>query len=161
VINILKEFLLLAIVGLWPVVFSLVVLFFNLKAFEMFSSNPWPGRIPWKGLFNLFFFGGILISLACCSIQFGEIARGESTPFPWEVFQAGLNNHGIFGGLHSLSYNVVFLLWAFLIPAQVYAQNKVEQGKRRPIYPYVINILLGVIVSMKHNPFYWVLGLLS
>jgi hypothetical protein len=51
-----------------------------------------------------------------------------------------------------------FHLWAFFIPSHIYATYVAKKTGRHPWYPYVINVLMGLLLSMANNPIYYLLG---
>lgn len=56
------------------------------------------------------------------------------------------------GALQGMVLIISFLFWVFVLPAHLYANHVVKQGKKRPIYVYVINCLVGVVLTTPQNP---------
>ena len=74
------------------------------------------------------------------------------SPFPWDQFLSQEQRHGFWDATLSVLSLLTFYLWAFLIPAHIYATAVAKKKERRPWYPYVINILIGLLLSTPHNP---------
>lgn len=98
---------------------------------------------------------GIPMLLAHCA---GRLARGEMSPLPTSEFARSTREHGFFAGMFSFEVGVIFLLWAFVIPGHIYADTYVQKGLKRPVFPYVINILVGVILCTEDNFVYRLLS---
>lgn len=84
----------------------------------------------------------------------GQLGRAEVSPFPWVQFISEQQRHGFWDAILSVLSLVTLHLWAFLIPAHIYATHVAKQTGRRPWHPYVINILIGLLLSTPHNPIY-------
>ena len=114
-------------------------------------------RIPWSDLILCIF---ILISFMILLFKSVELSRGEISPLPWEAFSADYRRHGMVEGLCSFFTMIIFLLWAFLIPGHYKATNiKLTTGKR-PNYPYVINLLVGLLLVTPESPIYQILDII-
>lgn len=81
-------------------------------------------------------------------MQFYAIAREETSALPWEVWIQESQRHGISSGLFAVIYHLIFLLWVFLVPGHLFANSVFKKSKTRPIYPYIVNILIGTAVSV-------------
>jgi hypothetical protein len=80
------------------------------------------------------------------------------SPFPWDQFISEERRHGFWNATLSALSLLTFQLWAFVIPAHIWATHVGKKTKRRPWHPYVINILIGLLISTPHNPIYYLLG---
>lgn len=87
----------------------------------------------------------------------GELAREETSPLPWEAFSVAYRRHGMVDGLSSFFLMVSFLLWALLIPGHLKASSIQLTTGKRPSYPYIINLLVGLILVTPANPIYRIL----
>lgn len=87
---------------------------------------------------------GMFFGVAMAAMEFGEISRGMSSPLPWEVWELE-SLDGYTGGILALMRNLCYLLWVFILPAHLYTWRKYKESGRRPIYPYLINFLAGII----------------
>ena len=97
--------------------------------------------------------------LVVIPLEIGAIAREETSAFPWNVWLHELNRSGYMSAMFGVFINLVFLLWAFLIPGHLYANSVVKRGGARPVHAYVINILVGLILCTPSNPIYGTLYL--
>lgn len=93
--------------------------------------------------------------------QLGAVARVETSAIPWEVWELESRRHGNLNGMLAVIINVVFLLWVFLLPGHLFANSLLKKKGTRPAYPYVINILTGIILCIPANPVYKILRLLA
>jgi hypothetical protein len=62
----------------------------------------------------------------------GELGRAQASPFPWNQFISEQQRHGFWNATLSVSSLLTFHLWAFLIPAHIYATHVAKQTGRRP-----------------------------
>ena len=111
------------------------------------------GRVLESLLFAMFVLGVIMLFVTIPVIG-GQLARGEMSPFPWDQFISEQRRHGFWDATLSVLMLLTFHLWAFLIPARMYTTIVAEKKGRSPWYPYVINILVGLLLSTPHNPLY-------
>jgi len=84
----------------------------------------------------------------------GETARGDISPWPWNAFFAEERRNGFWSASGVFLELMIFHLWAFLIPGHLYAGTVSQKIGRRPWYPYVINILTGLLLCTPWNPIY-------
>lgn len=84
----------------------------------------------------------------------GDLARGEQSPFPWQVFIEESSRHGMFNGIIALFNSIILSLWIFIIPGHLYSGKIYIETKNIIFYPYIVNILVGIILSSEHNVFY-------
>lgn len=137
-------FLLLA--GLIILANSGLMLFTSSKTYESLIEN-YPAIN-----FSFFLMGfGLLVIIPS---QFGEIAREEISAIPWEVWFQKSGRHGYSSGVLAVVINLIYLLWVFFIPGHLYANWIYNKNKDRPISPYIINVLAGVILCIPSNPVY-------
>lgn len=92
--------------------------------------------------------------LICILETTGELGRQAISPFPWDAFKDRAQRHGLLDAIFVVLRLLIFHLWAFVIPGHCYAKAVARKTKRRPWYPYVINILVGLLLSTPHNPIY-------
>ena len=90
--------------------------------------------------------------------QIGAIARYEVSALPWMVWQEESNRHGYSNGFLAVLINLIFILWVFLIPGHFAASKLFEKTEKRPVHPYAINILIGLILCTPMNSIYKFLG---
>jgi phosphotransferase system glucose/maltose/N-acetylglucosamine-specific IIC component len=97
-----------------------------------------------------------IIVFAGFSILFtiGAFGRGEASPFPWDEFWKDLPRNGFLSAIGKALEIVLAELWLFLIPGHLWAKSIAGEKARRPIYPYVINILVGLLLCTPWNPIY-------
>ncbi len=86
--------------------------------------------------------------------QLGSVARFETSAIPWEVWEQASQRHGNMDGVLAVIINLIFLFWVFLLPGHLYANTVLKKISKRPAYPYVINMLGGVILCTPANPMY-------
>lgn len=87
-------------------------------------------------------------------ITTGQLARGETSPIPWEAFSQEYRRHGLVDGLFVFFMMISYLLWALLIPGHLKASSEKLINGKRPIYPYIINLLVGLLLVTPGNPLY-------
>ena len=104
--------------------------------------------------------GGLMLVVGIAPVV-GELARAEMSPFPWDQFISEERRHGFWDATLSVLSLLTFHLWAFLIPAHIYATYVARKAGRRPWHPYVINVLIGLLLSTPHNPIYSLLDRVS
>jgi hypothetical protein len=97
---------------------------------------------------------GALVLVVTIPVIGGQLGRAEVSPFPWDQFISEQQRHGFWDATLSVLSLLTFHLWAFLIPAHFYATYVAKKTARRPWYPYVINFLIGLLLSTPHNPIY-------
>jgi hypothetical protein len=102
------------------------------------------------GVFGLLTYIGFFALFGTVIIHAVWIRKGESSLSPLKAYQMGASSDGILYGIFEFFVSIVFLLWAFFIPAHLYANNIKQKTGARPFYPYVINVLVGIIVSTKN-----------
>lgn len=108
-------------------------------------------RMPWLSIVVGII--GIIVFIMFVGMT-GELARGETSPLPWEAFSTGYRRHGLIEGLTSFFSMISFLLWALLVPGHLKASSIRADTGNRPSYPYVINLLIGLILVTPANPVY-------
>jgi hypothetical protein len=84
--------------------------------------------------------------------QLGAVARFEVSAVPWEVWSQESQLHGNLNGVLAAVINLIFLLWIFLLPGHLYANSVLKKTKERVIYPYIVNVLAGIILCTPSNP---------
>lgn len=94
---------------------------------------------------------GVLFIL---SVGLGLLARGEQSPLPWRVLTNESSKHGLSSGFFAFLNSLTLTLWIYFIPGHLFADHVFQKTNRIFIYPYVINILLGIILSQEYNIFY-------
>jgi len=92
--------------------------------------------------------------------QLGALARGETSALPWPVWHEQFVRHGLADASFALSVNLLFLMWAFLLPGHLYAGSVAKKAGRHPRWPYVMNVIFGLLVCTPSNPIYGMLGAL-
>lgn len=129
----------------------------------LFSTNESRERIA-NSLVEMWYEFGIIIPglllifgvalLVTIPMTVGEIARGEVSPLPWEAFSQSAMRHGTFDGVFAFVTSSITALWIFLVPGHLLADSIYKRDGKWPKYPYVINILVGLILSTPGNPVY-------
>jgi hypothetical protein len=89
---------------------------------------------------------------------FRPLGLGEISPFPWNHFVTELARDGILAALLSSLSLLLFELWAFVLVGHFCAEVILEQTGKGPWYPYVINILVGLLITTPGNPFWRLLA---
>jgi hypothetical protein len=115
------------------------------------------GRVVALLVYAMIALGGCMLVLTLPMVT-GEIARGELSPSLWDQFISEQRKGDFLSGILSALALLIFYLWAFLIPGHIYATIVTKDKGRRPWHPYVINILVGLLLSTPHNPIYYLLG---
>jgi hypothetical protein len=111
----------------------------------IFENNPWLIAV---GAVAVFF--GFAIMLG----YFGMIGRGEASILPWVAYRQEALQHGVFSGVFSCLVIVFYDLWAFWIPGHLFANHVKQKYGRRPAYPYIVNILMGILMAIENGPIY-------
>ena len=96
---------------------------------------------------------GVFTSVMIFCTYGGGIARGEIQPNAMDQFTINCHRHGLLDALFGLLMQIIFYLWAFVIPSHVCASH--AETARRPWYLYVINVLVGLLLCTPHNPTCW------
>ena len=86
--------------------------------------------------------------------QLGAIGRAEISALPREVWRQESLRHGIMNGLLAVVINLILLLWILILPGHFYAGLVREKSGKPPIYPYVMNVLTGLLLCTRANPIY-------
>lgn len=115
------------------------------------SLNPYMKKMPW--ILPFAGIAGLIVFMMFVAI-IGQLARAEASPLPWEAFSVVYRRHGLVDGLSTLFLMISFLLWALLIPGHLTASSIKSATGKRPSYPYVINLLVGLLLVTPGNPFY-------
>jgi hypothetical protein len=108
-------------------------------------------------LYGMIAFGALMIVVSVAG-DAGRLARAEMSPFPWDQFISDARRSDFWNATLDVLGLLTFHLWAFLIPAHIWATHVAKERKRRPWHPYIINILIGLLLSTPHNPIYYFLG---
>ena len=74
-------------------------------------------------------YGGALVLLGILAMECGMIARGETSPSPFTAYSIAADQRGVFYGIFYFVTAIIFLLWAFVVPAHLYANRKVLKGR--------------------------------
>src|SRR5258708_31122155 len=107
-------------------------------------------------VYGLTALGGLMIVMSVVFVT-AALGRGVFRPFPWDQFISDYRRHGFWDATFTVLMLLTFYLWAFLIPAHAYATRVANKTGRRPWCPYVINILVGLLLSTPHNPIFFVI----
>ena len=110
-----------------------------------------------SGFYLLFLIGAGFMLLVFVCVDFGQIARGEVSPLPWLAYKQEMLRHGVANGVLAFISTLIYNLWTLWIPGHLFANAQKTKYGQRPIYPYIINLLVGVILSLKDNPVYQLL----
>jgi hypothetical protein len=96
----------------------------------------------------------LMLGLGLVAVYSGQIARGEVSPLPWVAYEQAMLRHGVANGVLAFISTLIYNLWTLWIPGHLFANAQKTKYGQRPIYPYIINLLVGVILSVKDNPVY-------
>ncbi len=104
-------------------------------------------------------YGGACLFLAIVALFFvpfavGLLGGGQTSPFPWDAFSATSRRHGFWSATFDALLVFTADLWLFVIPGHLWARALAAKQGPRPLYPYIINILLGLLLTMPGNPIY-------
>jgi len=105
-------------------------------------------------------YGLTMLSLFFALFQVGMIYRSEISVLPWEVWYQESNRHGYESGVLSVLWSLVTLVWMFILPGHLYSNKVAVKEGVRPRYPYILNILVGLILSESSNTIMTALGFL-
>lgn len=94
----------------------------------------------------------LMLGLGLVAAYSGLIARGEVSPLPWVAYEQEMLRHGVANGVLAFISTLIYNLWTLWIPGHLFANAQKTKCGQRPIYPYIINVLVGVILSVKDNP---------
>jgi hypothetical protein len=109
-------------------------------------------RAVWIVLLTMIF-GGI----TALSMGFA-FARDESSPFPWDAFCKDLPRNGFIDATTTVFIVITADLWLFLVPGHLWARSVATRHGKWPVYPYIINILVGLLLCTPSNPIAFVLN---
>jgi hypothetical protein len=112
---------------------------------QLMERIPFLELVPYIGGFGIFL---IVPWIA------GALARREVRASPWDQFILELHRHGFGDAAFSVLVLITFHLWAFVVPGHLCANALTVSTGRRPLHPYVINILVGLLFSTPWNPLY-------
>lgn len=118
---------------------------FTSKARQDAIARRSPGLF---GVFGAIFFLCILVLVLMWT---GMIHRGEASPLPWEAYQKDALRHGVYSGVGSFIIILIYNLWTFWIPGHLFANEEEKKHGSRPLYPYIINGLMGLLLSTENN----------
>ena len=93
-----------------------------------------------------------MLGFGLVAIYSGQIARGEVSPLPWVAYEQAMLRHSVANGILAFISTLIYNLWTLWIPGHLFANAQKTKYGQRPIYPYIINLLAGVILSVKDNP---------
>jgi len=93
--------------------------------------------------------------------QLGAIARLEVSALPWDVWNQESQRHGNLNGVLAVVINLIFLSWVFLLPGHLYSNSLLKKTGKRAKYPYVVNMLIGLILCTPSNPIYQLIDVLG
>ena len=108
-------------------------------------------------LFILTYAVSLMLGLGLVAAYSGQIARGEVSPLPWLAYKQEMLRHGVANGVLAFISTLIYNLWTLWIPGHLFANAQKTKYGQRPVYPYIINLLVGVILSLKDNPVYQLL----
>jgi len=77
--------------------------------------------------------------------------QGKFSASPFMAFEIGSREGGFFDGLYLFVQTSIFLAWSFFLPAHLYANHNLDLERGRPLYPYLINFLIGVILCAENS----------
>jgi hypothetical protein len=110
-------------------------------------------RIP-KGILSIFGIISVLGLIIIVLGGLGSLARGEESVIPWRVFLDVSHNHGYLNGTYALANSIILFLWLFFVPGRLYSDHVRHKTNRLVLYPYVVNILIGLLLCSRDNIFY-------
>lgn len=119
-----------------------VVLLINPKLTEKLND--------WQNYF-FFMFPSLLAAGSVVSFFWGDIAHGRINPFDLSYYSYRFTENGILGGMMFLSQAALYFSWAFFMMGHVTANVIKEKRDKRPAYPYIINLLVGIILTQENN----------
>lgn len=108
-------------------------------------------RLPWLNIVGVLL---LLFVLALVAMHMGMIARGETSALPWEAYRQEALRHDVSSGVFSFLSTVTYNLWTLWLPGHLFASSQKTNHGKRPIYPYVINVLVGLLLSTENDPLY-------
>jgi hypothetical protein len=115
------------------------------------QQNTVGKRFPWISAVFIVMF---LFVLAIVPMEFGAISRGESSALPWVAFHRNAVRHGMGSGLLATVSTLTYNLWTFWVPGHLFANYQKKKHGRWPVYPYVVNALAGLLLSIERGPVY-------
>lgn len=89
--------------------------------------------------------------LAIIMLAVVMMKEGKFNASPFRAFEIGSREGGVSDGLLLFVQSSILLVWAFFLPAHLYANHKFDLEQCRPLSPYVINFLIGVIFCTKNT----------
>jgi hypothetical protein len=139
-------------------VFSLLILTLLWSVLLAYASETRQSalaeRFPWVTVVGTAI---VLCVLGLVVMRFGMISRGEVSALPWNAYQREALRCGVGCGVFTLISTLIYNLWTFWIPGHLFANHKKKIQGDRPVYPYVINGLTGLLMSIENSPFYQLL----
>ena len=112
-------------------------------------QDDFSNRVKKSRLIEIAYYVTFLMAFVIVAGHIGMIARGETSANPLKAFRMAAERWGFFNGLFEVLSTFVFLMWVFILLAHLYGNSKVKKGQDRPVYPYIINILIGIIVCSQ------------
>lgn len=135
--------------------FSLLLLCFAASLLAILTNNQQLERVLDR--IPLWQLPAILIALGILGLlpmELGAIARGEHSALPWRAYAAAAARHGPANGVFALISHLTWCIWAFVLPGHIYANGVWSKTGIRPASPYVINVVIGLLLSTPWNPIY-------
>jgi hypothetical protein len=127
--------------------------FFFVKRSQFEAVMRRSNSAAWVAVFTM------LLGGMAALLMTGAFAREETSPFPWDAFFKDLPRNGLLDATSTVFIVVTADLWLFLIPGHLWARSIAARNDgKRPVYPYIINILAGLLLCTPSNPIYFVLS---
>ena len=102
-----------------------------------------------------------VLSFFVLPVQCGRMARDQISHLPWDQVHEsyvkwGVHNwwDGLTNGFGALVHFLAYFLWIFVIPGHILSMILQRELAKRPIYPYVIGALFGLLVYTFNKQLY-------
>ena len=139
------DVLALLIMLIMPLSLIFIILAYTQWFNDYVKKHPKFERIITNSLFLLPIYLSVIMSFLFAVVGYDSLLDWTTSLIPWKAWEECSAN-----GLDCLAdviIKIIFLLWAFLIPAHIRSWEIYKKSGKRPIYPYVINFLIGIILS--------------
>ena len=142
-------------VGVWVMVGMTLCVSLFLAVTSKSQQDDAMERYPWAVAPLGFVFLSLLLLLP---MWFDMISLGEASILPWAAHHRPLPDKGEGDGLFNVVAGTTYILWVYWIPGHLFANWQKEKHGRRPVHSYIINALIGVILSIENGPLYRLLN---
>ena len=140
-------------VDIWPLTLSIIHIFPLLASIRLGLEGF--VKLPTGKFFNfLTHKAWCLLLIIILPWQIGEFARAENSPLPWKAFVQANLRYGLFDAIFVAIIVLLVDIWLFWVPANIWINKYANADATRKLMARIINLLLGLILTLVANPIY-------